>query len=163
MDKSYTVPEKSELIYAFYNFQREEIQDSIKIYNTKDIVPDCYLPTDRRFIYLVAPLYFDEENFALCTEISNDDILFEGLRSQISNTLKGFNIEGKRRDGKNTFRKRTSCFIRAVGRGISHNLMSPISAISEIQETLESLINKQRELLEDKKTTIQEKEKLLIP
>ena len=41
--------------------------------------------------------------------------------------------------------------------------MSPISAISEIQETLESLINKQRELLEDKKTTIQEKEKLLIP
>ena len=164
LDKSYTVPEKSELIYAFYNFQREEIQDSIKIYNTKDIVPDYYLPKDRRFIYLVAPLYFDEENFGfLCTEISNDDIfLFEGLRSQISNTLKGaLTLKEKDEMEKILLEKERLASLGQLVGGISHNLMSPISAISEIQETLESLINKQRELLEDKKTTIQEKREII--
>lgn len=101
----------------------------------------------------MAPLYFDEENFGfLCTEISNDDIfLFEGLRSQISNTLKGaLTLKEKDEMEKILLEKERLASLGQLVGGISHNLMSPISAISEIQETLESLINKQRELLEDK-------------
>lgn len=163
LDKYYSVPEKSELIYAFYNFEKEDIKDSIKIFNTKEIVPDCYLPIDRRFIYLVAPLYFDEENFGfLCTEISNDDVfLFESLRSQISNTLKGaLTLKEKGEMEKILLENERLASLGQLVGGISHNLMYPIEAISEIHKTWEKLIDEKRDALEDANVTIEEKRKI---
>lgn len=164
LDKHYNVPKKSELIYAFYNFKREKIESKIKVYNTKEIVPDCYIPKDRRFIYLVAPLYFDEENFGfLCTEISNDEVfLFEVIRSKISNTLKGALTLKEKNEMEEILleSERLASLGQLVG-GISHNLTHPISKISKIQEIWEKIINKQMGLLEGGNPTIEEQREII--
>ncbi|TYQ15876.1 UNVERIFIED_CONTAM: DNA-binding LacI/PurR family transcriptional regulator [Acetivibrio alkalicellulosi] len=150
--KSFNVPKRSELLYAYYNDERIEIKNSDKHFNTKDIVPECYLPTERRFIYLVNPLFFDKDNFGfLCIEMSNDDVIeIEALRGEISNTLKGALIMLERDNMEKILleSERLSSLGQLVG-GISHNLMSPIMSISGVQFALENLINEYRKAVGD--------------
>ena len=43
-------------------------REDIKYFNTKDIVPDCYIPDDRRFIYLITPVFNREHLGFICVE-----------------------------------------------------------------------------------------------
>ncbi|TYQ16901.1 UNVERIFIED_CONTAM: DNA-binding LacI/PurR family transcriptional regulator [Acetivibrio alkalicellulosi] len=160
LKKSFNVPEKSELIYAFNDCERVEIKDNEKYFNTKDLMPNCYLPNDREFIYLLNPLYFDKDNFGfLCVEVENDEVIeFEALRGQISNTLRGalMIIEKEKMEKILLESERLSSLGQLVG-GISHNLMSPIMSISGIYTAWESLIKEHREALEDPDVTIEDR------
>jgi len=70
------------LIYAYYNDERITIEDSIKYIKTRCIIPDRFFNEDRRFTYLVNPLFFYDEHFGyVCFEVANDDVLnFEPIR-----------------------------------------------------------------------------------
>ncbi|TYQ16902.1 UNVERIFIED_CONTAM: DNA-binding LacI/PurR family transcriptional regulator [Acetivibrio alkalicellulosi] len=156
LKKSFNVPEKSELLYVYYNNERIEIKDSDRYFNTKDIVPERYLPKDRRFIYLVNPLYFDKDNFGfICLEIVNDDLVeYESFRGFVSNMLKGALLMQEKEKMENVLleSERLSSLGQLVG-GISHNLMSPIMSISGVQVAMESLINEYEESLLDSEVT----------
>ncbi|MDQ2087879.1 substrate-binding domain-containing protein [Herbivorax sp. ANBcel31] len=156
-DLSYEVPKKSELIYAFYNEKKAEyIEENIKYFNTKDIVPDCYIPNDRRFIYLVNPLFFNNEHFGfICIEIVNDDVLdFEPLRGQVSNSLKGALMLLERENMQKVLleSERLASLGHLIG-GISHNLMTPIMSISGATSVIEDLVNEYKESIGDSNVT----------
>ena len=89
--ETFEVPKKSILLYAFKDGERLEIKEDEKVFDTKRLVPESFIPKDRRFYYLINPLYFEEDNFGfLCFELVNDDIIhFESLWAQISNILNG--------------------------------------------------------------------------
>ena len=50
------IPQYSELVYAFDNYKRLEIDDGVKIFETKSLIPDAVLSKDKRHTYLVNPL-----------------------------------------------------------------------------------------------------------
>lgn len=149
---SFEIPEKSELIYAFYNNRRIEINDSIKNFQTKDLVPDCFIPEDRRFIYLAVPLFFVNEHFGFVVfEVTNEDVItFEPLRGQISNTLKGalMLLEREKMEKSLLESERLASLGQLIG-GISHNLMTPIMSIAGVCAGLEDLIKEYRESVGD--------------
>jgi hypothetical protein len=62
-DESFTVPLSSEMVYAYYNGERKAIDNSNRIVKTTRILPECFIPDDRRFIYIVMPLFFKTEHF----------------------------------------------------------------------------------------------------
>ncbi|MFZ5989507.1 MAG: substrate-binding domain-containing protein [Bacillota bacterium] len=158
-DETFDIPEKSELIYAYYNGQRMTIQDDIKNFNTKDLVPDIYIPNDRRFTYLVSPLFFNNEHFGfVCFEVVNDDVInFEPLRGQMSNTLKGalMLLEREKMEKSLLESERLASLGQLIG-GISHNLMSPIMSVSGACAGLEDLIKEYKESLGDSEVTLED-------
>ncbi|MDQ2086582.1 substrate-binding domain-containing protein [Herbivorax sp. ANBcel31] len=159
LDKSFSIPEKSQLVYAFYNNERIKIEEDKKYFNTKDIVPDCFLPEDRRFIYLVNPLFFDEDQFGfVCFEIVNEDVAnLEGLRGEISNTLKGAltMLERDKMEKILLESERLASLGQLMG-GISHNLMSPIMSISGIQAAMDEMIDEYSESITDPEVTVED-------
>jgi len=155
-DESYTVPERSEMIYAYFNGQRKGIDQSNKIIKTADILPKCYLTDDRRYTYVVMPLFFRNEHFGyICFEATNNDpMTYELLRGEISNTLKGALMIMEREQIEETLREneRLASLGQLIG-GISHNLMTPIMSIAGIASALEELNNEYHESIEDKSVT----------
>ncbi|TYQ12834.1 UNVERIFIED_CONTAM: DNA-binding LacI/PurR family transcriptional regulator [Acetivibrio alkalicellulosi] len=157
---SYDVPKRSELKYAFCDgVKLDFIEEDIKYFNTKDIVPDCFIPHDRRFVYLVNPLFFNTEHFGfLCVEVVNDDVLeFEPLRGQVSNSLKGaiMLMEREKMEKVLLESERLASLGQLIG-GISHNLMTPIMSISGVCTAMEDLINEYKESLDDPDVTIED-------
>lgn len=155
-DDSFTIPQNSELIYTYYNNQRMTIEDATKYFKTKSIVPDSYIPEDRRFTYLVNPLFFNNEHFGfVCFEVVNDDVLnLEPLRGQMSNTLKGALMLLEREKMEESLREteRLASLGQLIG-GISHNLMTPIMSISGVCAGLEDLIGEYKESIGDPSIT----------
>lgn len=159
LENKYTIPEYSELVYAFVNYERKIIEDDVKIFKTELIIPDAFIPKDRRFTYLVNPLFFKNEHFGfVCFEVVNDDVLnFEPIRGQISNTLKGALLLSERERMEERFREteRLASLGQLIG-GLSHNLMTPIMSISGACFGLEDLIKEYRESIEDPSVTVQD-------
>ena len=151
-DENFKVPLRSEMIYAYYNGERKSIEQKDKIIRTTWIVPECFIPEDRRFTYLVMPLFFKNEHFGyVCFEVTDNDVMtFEMLRGQISNTLKGALMLLERESMEESLREneRLASLGQMIG-GISHNLMTPIMSISGISTALGDLISEYRESIED--------------
>lgn len=154
--ESFEVPKKSMLLYAFKDGERVEIKEDEKIFDTKSLVPESFIPKDRRFCYLVNPLYFEEDNFGLlCFELVNDDVVqFESLRAQISNILNGALILLEKDKIKRVLveSERLVSLGHLVG-GISHNLMSPIMSISGVTVAMEGFIDEYEDSLGDSQVT----------
>lgn len=155
-DDAFDVPQKSELIYAYYNDERAPIDNSTKCFNTTHIVPDYFIPKDRRFIYLVNPLFFGNEHLGfVCFEVVNNDIInFEPIRGQISNSLKVsvMLLEREKMEIGIKEAERLAYLGHLIG-GISHNLMTPIMSISGACAGLEDLIDEYEESIEDSAVT----------
>ncbi len=151
-DENFKVPLRSEMIYAYYNGERKAIEQKDNIIRTTRIVPECFIPEDRRFTYLVMPLFFKNEHFGyVCFEVTDNDVMtFEMLRGQISNTLKGALMLLERDSIEESLREneRLASLGQMIG-GISHNLMTPIMSISGISTALGDLISEYRESIED--------------
>lgn len=158
-DENFTVPKNSELIYAYYNDERVTIEESSRYIKTKSIVPDQFFPEERRFTYLVNPLFFNNEHFGfVCFEVVNDDVLnFEPIRGQISNTLNGALMLMERAKIEEGFREteRLASLGQLIG-GISHNLMTPIMSIAGACFGLEDLVNEYRISIEESSVTVQD-------
>jgi len=147
------------LIYAYYNDERITIEDSIKYIKTRCIIPDRFFNEDRRFTYLVNPLFFYDEHFGyVCFEVANDDVLnFEPIRGQISNTLNGALMLMERAKMEESLREteRLASLGQLIG-GISHNLMTPIMSISGACFGLEDLVHEYMASIEDPSVTVQD-------
>ncbi|NLD49334.1 MAG: substrate-binding domain-containing protein [Clostridiaceae bacterium] len=158
-NSSFELPDKSELIYAFYNNMRVEIDDSIKYFQTKDLVPGCFIPEDRRFIYLAVPLFFIDEHFGFVVfEVTTEDVItFEPLRGQISNTLKGalMLLEREKMEKSLLESERLASLGQLIG-GISHNLMTPIMSIAGVCAGLEDLIKEYVESIGDPSVSLED-------
>ncbi|MFZ5989508.1 MAG: substrate-binding domain-containing protein [Bacillota bacterium] len=156
-DGSSIIPDKSELIYSYYNNRRTDIDSSVKYFRTKDIVPERFFPKDRRFIYLVNPLFFKDEHFGfVCFEIVNDDVInFEPLRGQMSNMLKGALMLLEREKMEESLREieRLAALGHLIG-GISHNLMTPIMSISGACVGLKDLVEEYKDSIGDNEVTL---------
>lgn len=156
---NFSIPENSELIYAYYNDERVTIEDSSRYIKTKNIVPDQFFMEDRRYTYIVNPLFFNNEHFGyVCFEAVNDDVLnFEPIRGQISNTLNGALMLMERAKIEESFREteRLASLGQLIG-GISHNLMTPIMSISGACFGLEDLVHEYMASIEDPSVTVQD-------
>lgn len=155
-DENFKVPQKSEMIYAYYKGKRMAIEQSDRIIDTVRILPERFMPENSRFTYIVMPLFFKNEHFGyVCFEINNNDVItFEMLRGQISNTLKGALMLMERETMGESLRERER--LASLGQmigGISHNLMTPIMSISGVAAALEDLINEYRESIGDRSVT----------
>jgi DNA-binding LacI/PurR family transcriptional regulator/signal transduction histidine kinase len=155
-DYSLVLPEKSKLVYAYFNKQRVEFDNQNSVFDTKEILPRDFFPTDRRFTYLVNPLFFKNEHFGFVVfEVVNDDVVYyELLRGQISNTLKNAILvaERKKMEENLSQRERLASLGHLIG-GISHNLNTPIMSISGICLGLEDLIKELRDSIGDPSVT----------
>ncbi|MFZ5989509.1 MAG: ATP-binding protein [Bacillota bacterium] len=156
-DKDFFVPDKSELMYAYQDERRAAIDDSIKYFRTTYIVPDLFIPKDRRFTYLVNPLFFGNEHFGfVCFEVVNGDIInFEPIRGQISNSLKVslMLLEREKMEESILEIERLASLGQLIG-GISHNLMTPIMSISGACAGLEDLTDEYEKSIGDTNITL---------
>lgn len=152
-NESFQPPLNSELIYCYQDNERRVINDSIKGFNTRDLIPDALIPHNRRFTFLVNPLFFKDEHFGfLCFEIENDDVInTEPLRGHISNSLKGALMLYEREQMEKSIQEksRLASLGQLIG-GISHNVMTPIMSISGACEALGELIEEYCQSIGDK-------------
>jgi DNA-binding LacI/PurR family transcriptional regulator/signal transduction histidine kinase len=155
-DESFAAPSRSEMIYAYYNGERKGIDESSRFIKTTNILPACYMPENRRFTYLVKPLFFRNEHFGyVCFEVTDNDVMtYELLRGQISNALKGAIMLLERESMEESLREteRLASLGQLIG-GISHNLMTPIMSIAGLATALEDLINEYRASIGDDSVT----------
>jgi DNA-binding LacI/PurR family transcriptional regulator/signal transduction histidine kinase len=159
-DESFEVPKTSELIYAFCDGERRSIDEEERIIMTTSILPESFINYDRRFTHLVLPLFFKNEHLGYtCFEgtDNNDVMIFELLRGQISNTLKGALMLMERERIEESLREneRLASLGQLIG-GISHNLMTPIMSIAGLAAALEDLNNEYRDSIGDESVTIED-------
>jgi DNA-binding LacI/PurR family transcriptional regulator/signal transduction histidine kinase len=155
-DEAFILPPRSEMIYAYYNGERKTIDENNRIIKTTHILPDNFIPDDRRFTYIVLPLFFKNEHFGyMCFEVTGNDVVTpELLRGQISNALKGALMLLERESIEENLREneRLASLGQLIG-GISHNLMTPIMSISGATTALGDLIDEYRKSIGDASVT----------
>ncbi len=159
-DESFEVPKRSELIYAFCDGEHRPIDEEKRIIMTTSILPESFSDYDKRFTYLVLPLFFKNEHLGYtCFEVTdnNDVMIFELLRGQISNTLKGALMVMERERIEECLREneRLASLGQLIG-GISHNLMTPIMSISGLATALQDLNDEYRDSIGDESVTIED-------
>lgn len=158
-DDTFILPEDSQLIYAYYNNRRIDTDNSSKYFKTKNLVPEVYIPQDRRFTFLVKPLFFKNEHFGFVVfEVENDDVLhYEVIRGQISNTLKGALMLTEREKMEENLREqdRLASLGQLIG-GISHNFNTPIMSVSGICVGFEDLVKEYKDSIGDNSVTSQD-------
>jgi DNA-binding LacI/PurR family transcriptional regulator/signal transduction histidine kinase len=151
------IPDFSELMYAYYNNEKDDCQDSL--FKTKMLVPDEYIPHDRQFAYLVKPLFFNNEQYGfVCFEVDSDDVInFELLRGQISNTLKGalMLLEKERMSEQLSEQERMSTLGQLLI-SIANNIKSHIMTIAGSTVALDSLVEEYKNSVDDKSVTIED-------
>lgn len=84
----------SELILA-YDIHRDSLpQTSGELFPSNELVPKRWMAQDRRFAYVVEPLFFEDQQFgfALFEMGPTDGIVYEMLRDQISAAMKGASL-----------------------------------------------------------------------
>ncbi len=90
----YRGEEISELILA-YDVNRDSLpQTSGELFPSNQLVPRRWMRTDKRFFYVVEPLFFEEKQFgfALFEMGPTDGVVYEMLRDQISAAMKGASL-----------------------------------------------------------------------
>lgn len=155
-DDSFSVPQKSEMIYAYYRRERLAIDKSNKIIKTTTVLLECFLQDNRRVTYIIMPLFFSNEHFGYIYFEATDSntMTYELLRGEISNTLKGALLILERNSIEEALREneRLASLGQLIG-GISHNLMTPIMSIAGVSVALEDLINEYKESIGDSTLT----------
>ncbi len=149
------IPDYSELMYAYYNNGRRDIEDIP--YKTKMLVPDNFIPSDRQFTYLVKPLFFNNEHYGfVCFEVDSDDVInFELLRGQISNTLKGaLMLMEKERMSEQLREQERMSTLGQLLISIAFNIKSYIMAIAGSTVALNALVEEYSNSIADKSVTV---------
>ena len=90
----YRGEEKSELILAYDALRDKTPHTSGELFPSNELVPQGWLPEERRFSYVVEPLFFEHQQFgfALFEMGRIDGIVYEMLRDQISAAIKGASL-----------------------------------------------------------------------
>lgn len=90
-DPDWQLPEYAELSLAYNERGRVRLDPSFASFPTLQMLPDGMLPEDRRFTFIVLPLFFREDQlgFLIIETSLGEGIVFENLRLQISSAIKG--------------------------------------------------------------------------
>ncbi|HEX9062518.1 MAG TPA: substrate-binding domain-containing protein [Clostridia bacterium] len=158
-ENSFVLPPKSNLMYAYYNFERLDIPAEITTFETMDIVPDNFVPKDRRFIYLVNPLFFNNEHYGFIVfEVDNDDFVsFGPFRGQIGITLKiALTLAERERMEKSLMEAERLAALGQLMGGISHNMLTPIMSISGTLDAVRDLVEEYRESIGNIEVTLED-------
>lgn len=85
---------ESELILAYDSTRDQAVQTKPELFPRRRLMPLNWIPDDRRFAFIVEPLFFEEQQFgyALFEIGPADGIMYEMLRDQISAALKGASL-----------------------------------------------------------------------
>jgi diguanylate cyclase (GGDEF)-like protein len=84
------IPKFSNLLFAFNEYGRFGIKDKQFKFETKKLLPDEILPNKKNSIYIILPLFFQNENFGFIIFESSykNPIIYESIRGQISTAYK---------------------------------------------------------------------------
>jgi PAS domain S-box-containing protein len=84
-------PANSRLVMAYVDNQRIQLDSNGVDFPTVQLVPEEFMPQDRRFSWIVCPLFFQENQlgFVIFETGPSDADVYESLRSQISSVLQG--------------------------------------------------------------------------
>ncbi len=90
----YKDAELSELILAYDAVRDSTPQTSGEIFPSREVVPKRWLPTQRRYAFVVEPLFFEDQPFGYAVfELGpSQGIMYEMLRDQISAAIKGASL-----------------------------------------------------------------------
>lgn len=160
-DKSFILPVNSQMIYAYYDNRQIKTNKDTLYFETKNILPDSVFPHDRRFTYLVNPLFFKNEQFGFVVfEAENDDVFYyELMRGQISNTLKtAMLVMEKKKMEENLSKLEQLASLGHLIEGISHSLTAPIMSVSNISTALTGYVKELTGAIDDFSVTEEDRE-----
>jgi PAS domain S-box-containing protein len=95
-------PKWSRLILAYDEKGRVELEAGGRRFLSRRLAPDGLLPRDRQYNIVVEPLYSREQQYGLALfEVGpQDGVVYEALRGQLSNALKGILLLQERKEAE---------------------------------------------------------------
>lgn len=118
------------LIMAYTELGRVELEPGGRRFPARQLVPPDLLPFDRRYSYIVEPLFFREEQIGFVTfeAGSRDGTVYEVLRGHISSALKGALLFAEAQQARATAEKADQIKTRLLT-NVSHELRTPLNII----------------------------------
>jgi putative nucleotidyltransferase with HDIG domain len=128
------IPQKSQLVFAFYNNQHFSLNDKKIIFPTLELVPKKYFPVNKRHSMILLPLVFEDEYFGfIIFELSSRiATTFESLLIIISSSLKGALLFKKQNEGEKLLRQQKE--------DLSQNLEKMRKAMAGFIKTMSSTV-----------------------
>jgi signal transduction histidine kinase/DNA-binding LacI/PurR family transcriptional regulator/AraC-like DNA-binding protein/CheY-like chemotaxis protein len=141
------VPEHARLVLAYSDRQRMDLEESGLHFATHQIIPQNFLPHNRRYSLVVEPLHFQDQSLGYVVfEIGpQDGNIYELLRSNLSSALLGASlfqeIQQARLDAEKADRIKTRLLAN-----VSHEMRTPLNIITGYTQSVLQGHNKYGEL-----------------
>lgn len=118
------------LIMAYTERGRAQLEPGGRRFPARQLVPPDLLPSDRRYSYIVEPLFFREEQigFVLFEMGPRDGSIYEVLRGHISSALKGALLFAEAQQARRAAEKADEIKTRLLT-NVSHELRTPLNII----------------------------------
>jgi putative nucleotidyltransferase with HDIG domain len=128
------IPQKSQLVFAFYDNHFFPMKDKKIIFPTLELVPKNYFPISKRQTMIILPLVFEDEHFGflifeLSSQITN---IYESLLVIISSSIKGALLFKRQNEGEELLRRQSE--------DLSQNLEKMRKAMAGFIKTMNSTV-----------------------
>jgi signal transduction histidine kinase/DNA-binding LacI/PurR family transcriptional regulator/AraC-like DNA-binding protein len=122
--------ERARLVLAYTEKGRVPLEPAGRSFAARELAPADVLPADRRYSFMLEPLYFREEQigFALFEIGPRDSTIYEVLRGHISSALKGALLFREALQARLVAEKADQIKTRLLT-NVSHELRTPLNII----------------------------------
>jgi signal transduction histidine kinase len=124
------VPESAHLMLAYTDNQRADIEPGGLIFDTHQVIPQDFLPKNRRYSFVIEPLYFQDQSLGYVVfEIGRQDgniyeLLQNSLGSALQMAMLFREIQQARLDAEKADRVKTRLLAN-----VSHEMRTPLNII----------------------------------